>query len=147
MRNRSLGKWKLPQPTDLKADDDREWLPIPRIARIVPFGYKQDPNDTYLLLPIKEELDLLERARQLVKQYSYREVAQWLTQNTGRTISHVGLMKRIKNEQNRKNKTSILRYWANYAEKAIQKAYQIEEGRTGAKVDKPEEKADCISTG
>ena len=131
MRNRSLGKWKLPQPTDLK--DDSEWIPIPRIARTVPFGYELDPEDNNLLKPIKIELDLLEQARKYIKQYSYREVANWLSKNSGRDISHVGLMKRLKNERKRKNKAISLRKWADYAQKAIQKAEEIEEGRTGAK--------------
>ena len=131
MRDRSLGKWKLPQPTDLK--DDNEWMPIPRIARTVPFGYELDPEDKNLLKPIKIELDLLEQARKYIKQYSYREVANWLSKNSGRDISHVGLMKRLKNERKRKNKAISLRKWADYAQKAIQKAEEIEESRTGAK--------------
>ena len=131
MRNRSLGKWVLPQPTDLK--DDNEWMPIPRIARTIPFVYELDPEDKNLLKPIKIELDLLEQARKYIKQYSYREVANWLSKNSGRDISHVGLMKRLKNERKRKNKAISLRKWADYAQKAIQKAEEIEEGRTGAK--------------
>ena len=131
MRNRSLGKWKLPQPTDLK--DDNEWMPIPRIARTVPFGYELDPEDKNLLKPIKIELDLLEQARKYIKQYSYREVANWLSKNSGRDISHVGLMKRLKNERKRQNQAISLRRWADYAQKAIQKAEEIEESRTGAK--------------
>ena len=131
MRNRSLGKWKLPQPTDLK--DDSEWIPIPRIARTVPFGYELDPEDNNLLKPIKIELDLLEQARKYIKQYSYRQVANWLSKNSGRDISHVGLMKRLKNERQRQNQALSLRKWADYAQKAIQKAEEIEESRTGAK--------------
>jgi hypothetical protein len=131
MRNRSLGKWKLPQPTDLK--DDNEWIPIPRIARTVPFGYELDPEDNNLLKPIKIELDLLEQARKYIKQYSYRQVANWLSKNSGRDISHVGLMKRLKNERQRQNQAISLRRWADYAQKAIQKAEEIEESRTGAK--------------
>ena len=131
MRDRSLGKWKLPQPTDLK--DDNEWMPIPRIARTIPFGYELDPEDKNLLKPIKIELDLLEQARKHIKQYSYREVANWLSKNSGRDISHVGLMKRLKNERKRQNKAISLRKWADYAQKAIQKAEEIEESRTGAK--------------
>ncbi len=133
MRNRSLGKWKLPQPTDLK--DDNEWIPIPRIARTVPFGYELDPEDNNLLNPIKIELDLLEQARKYIKQYSYRQVANWLSKNSGRDISHVGLMKRLKNERQRQNQALSLRKWADYAQKAIQKAEKIEESRTGAKQD------------
>ena len=92
--NRSLGKWKLPQPTDLKDEDQNEWIQIPRIARTVPFGYKLNDEDPDLLDPIPFELEAIEMARKYVKQYSYREVANWLTKKTDRFISHVGLRKR-----------------------------------------------------
>jgi hypothetical protein len=128
---RSVGKWKLPQPTDIKEED--EWVQIPRIARTVPFGYKQNEEDPDILDPIKTELDLLEKARQHVNQYSYREVANWLSANTGRYISHVGLRKRIANERQRKNQAASLRKWAEYAQTAIAKAQALEESRTGAK--------------
>ena len=93
--NRSLGKWKLPQPTDLKDEDQNEWIQIPRIARTVPFGYKLNDEDPDLLDPIPFELEAIEMARKYVKQYSYREVANWLTTKTDRFISHVGLRKRL----------------------------------------------------
>jgi hypothetical protein len=41
------------------------------------------------------ELDMLEK-QEILKQYSYREVANWLTRNTGRTISHVGLRETVR---------------------------------------------------
>ena len=129
--DRSLGKWKLPQPTDIK--EETEWLPVPRIARTVPFGYEVDPKDEDLLLPIKEELDHLEKAKMYLRQYSLREVAAWLSKNTGRYISHLGLQKRIKHERQRKDKARSLRKWAEYAEKAIKKAEEIETSRVGAK--------------
>ena len=128
---KSVGKWKLPQPTDLQ--DDGEWLPIPRIARTIPFGYELDEEDSNLLQPITDQLNALEEARKYILQYSYREVANWLSANTDRYISHVGLRKRLANEKQRKNKATSLRKWADYAEKAIQKAQSIEEERTGAK--------------
>jgi hypothetical protein len=128
---RSIGKWKLPQPTDIK--EENEWVQIPRIARTVPFGYKQNEEDPDILDPIKLELDLLEKARQHVNQYSYREVANWLSANTDRYISHVGLRKRLANERQRKHQAASLRKWAEYAQKAIIKAQEIEETRTGAK--------------
>ena len=131
--NRSLGKWKLPQPTDLKDEEQKEWIPIPRIARIVPFGYKVNKEDNDLLDPIPYELEALELARKYVNQYSYRQVANWLTKKTGRDISHVGLRKRLMHEQQRKNKARTLRKWSEYAQKAIEKAKTIEEGRIGAK--------------
>jgi|TARA_R110000751_G_scaffold15605_1_gene50412 hypothetical protein len=128
---RSIGSWKLPQPTDLKEED--EWTQIPRIARTVPFGYKKSEGDSYILEPIQNELDKLEMARKYINQYSYREVSNWLTKQTGRYISHVGLRKRLSNEQHRKNKARSLRKWADYAEKARLKAKEIEEQRTGAR--------------
>ena len=130
--NRSVGKWKLPQPTDLK-DDSKQWIQIPRIARIVPFGYKVNEEDSNLLDPIPFELEAIEVARQYVKQYSYRQVANWITTKTGRDISHVGLRKRLMNERQRKNKARTLKSWTEWAEKAIQKAKAYEEERTGAK--------------
>jgi len=131
--NRSLGKWKLPQPTDLKDEDQQEWVQIPRIARIVPFGYKINEEDQDLLDPIPYELEAIELARKYIKQYSYREIANWLTKKTGREISHVGLRKRLMHEQQRKNKARTLRKWSEYAQKAIEKAKAIEEERTGAR--------------
>jgi|TARA_R100000700_G_scaffold38810_1_gene50606 hypothetical protein len=131
MMARSIGKWKLPQPTDIK--ENNEWTQIPRIARTIPFGYKQNESDPDILDPIKKELDLLDEARTHVIQYSYREVANWLSSNTGRYISHVGLRKRLENERQRKNKAKGIRQWADYAEKAIAKAQEIETQRTGAK--------------
>ena len=129
--SRSIGKWKLPQPTDIK--EENEWVQIPRIARTVPFGYKQSEEDPDILDPIPTELDLLEKARAYINQYSYREVANWLSTNSGRYISHVGLRKRLQNERQRKNQAKSIRQWAEYAEKAIAKAKVLEEERTGSK--------------
>ena len=93
--DRSLGKWKLPQPTDLKDEEQKEWIQIPRIARTIPFGYKINKDDKELLDPIPYELEALELARKYIKQYSLRQVANWLTTKTGRQISHIGLRKKI----------------------------------------------------
>ena len=131
--DRSLGKWKLPQPTDLKDEEQKDWIQIPRIARTIPFGYTINEEDNELLDPVPYELEAIDLARKYVKQYSYREVANWLTTKTGRDISHVGLRKRLMHEQQRKNQARTLRKWSEYTEKAIQKAKAIEEGRTGAK--------------
>ena len=131
--DRSLGKWKLPQPTDLKDEEQKEWIQIPRIARIIPFGYKVNETDKELLDPIPYELEALELARKYIKQYSLRQVANWLTTKTGREISHIGLRKRLLHERQRKNKARTLKRWSEYAEKAIQKAKNIEESRVGAK--------------
>ena len=129
--SRTAGEWKLPQPTDIKEED--EWISIPRIARTVPFGYKLDENDSNILRPIPQQLDALEQARQHVKQYSYREVANWLSTRTERYISHVGLRKRLAHEQQRKRQITSLRKWAEYAETAIEKAKELETERLGAR--------------
>ena len=131
--NRSLGKWKLPQPTDLKDEEQKEWIQIPRIARTVPFGYKINEDDKELLDPIPYELEALELARKYIKQYSLRQVANWLTTKTGRQISHIGLRKRLLHERQRKNKARTLKRWSEYAQKAIEKAKAIEESRIGAR--------------
>ena len=47
--------WKLPKPE--LVNDEYEWLPVVRVGRIVPFGYRQDPDDGDILLPIPEELE------------------------------------------------------------------------------------------
>ncbi len=127
----SLGRFKLPQPLDIQ--EENEWLPIPKVARTVPFGYKVNEEDPDILDPIPDELNKLQQAKKYLSQYSYREVANWLSTNTGRSISHVGLMKRLTNEQRHKKQATSLRNWADYAKKAIAKAEKIESQRTGAR--------------
>ena len=128
---RSTGEWKLPELIDLKENDT--WVAIPRIARTTPFGYKVDPENDHILRPIPRELDALKKAKEHLKQYSYREVSNWLSKFTERSISHIGLMKRVKREQKRKNKARTLRVWGEYAEKAIQAAKKLEEERTSSR--------------
>ena len=119
--NRSLGRFKLPQPVDVQ--EENEWLPIPKVARTVPFGYKVNEEDPDILDPIPDELNKLQQAKKYLSQYSY----------TGRSISHVGLMKRLTNEQRHKKQATSLRKWADYAKKALAKAEKIETQRTGAR--------------
>lgn len=125
MEELGLGKWILPQPTDKK-----EYVPIPRLGRTIPFGYKKDEADDGWLIPIPFELEALEKAKHYVKQYAVRKVAAWLTTVTGREISHVGLSKRLKNEQSHKRKSSTYRKLADRYEEALKKAEEYEK-RTG----------------
>ena len=131
MKTRGAGQWSLPQPLDIQ--EDNEWVSLPRISRTVPFGYEIDEKDDRILRPIKIELDLLELAKKHLKIYSYREVANWLSTQTGRQISHVGLMKRVKNERRRKNQATSLRKWAAYVETALAKAGELEKERLDAR--------------
>ena len=130
---RSIGSWKLPQPLDVK--EDGEWVPLPRISRTVPFGYELDEDDDKVLLPIETELNALSEAKKHLKKYSYREVSNWLSTRTGRYISHVGLMKRVRNERKRKNKANSLRKWAAYVEETLAKAEELETERLDARTD------------
>ena len=121
--------WKLPKPVEV--DGEYEWQPVVRVGRHVPFGYRQDPDDCDILLPIPEELELFEKAKKFIKQYSYREVSAWLSTQSGKYISHVGLYKRVKIEQQRKNEASTQRYLAQRYKEALQKAEKLETQRLG----------------
>lgn len=85
-----------------------------------------------MLLPIPRELRALEKAKEYLQQYSYREVSLWLEKQTGRSISHVGLKKRIDSEQSNKRRSATLREWARRYKKAIEQAEKIERERLGA---------------
>ena len=119
--------WKLPNPE--KVNGEWEWVPLVRVGRFLPFGYRQDPDDSDILLPIPEELELFEQAKKHLSQYSYREVAAWLSEASGRYISHVGLFKRVKIEQKRKAAASIQRFYAERYKEAAEKAEKLEANR------------------
>ena len=122
--NRDLGAWILPQPIE-----ENVWIPIPRFLRssAVPFGYTLDNPDDDFFQPVPLELEALEQAKKYLKQYSSRLVANWLVKQTGRYISHVGLLKRIKSEQSRKRKATTYRNLARRLEKAIKAAQSYEQ--------------------
>ena len=81
----------------------------------VPWGYKQSDKNSYVLEPIEEQLDALEQAEQYLKQSSYKEVARWLTDYTGRKITSMGLWKRIKKDRaNRRRDGQQKRYTSSY---------------------------------
>jgi hypothetical protein len=124
--SREFGAWILPQ-----APKTKQYVPIPRIGRTIPFGYKVDEEDENLLQPIELELEALAKAKQHLKQYSLREVAAWLSKVSGRYISHVGLSKRIKDEQSYKRRSTTYRNLAKRYKKAIEKA-QAYEKRVGS---------------
>ena len=132
----NVGYFKMPDPVGLK--DDNEWLEIPRISRTIPFGYKLHEEDADLLVPIIEELEALELAKEYLKEYSYRDVARWLSDRTKREISHIGLRKRIQTEKQRKSKAATYKTWLKKYQKALQKLEEIESKRTGAKKEREE---------
>jgi hypothetical protein len=139
-RRTSAGKWILPQPK--AARDSGEYVPIPKLCRYgtVPFGYREEEGDDYLLYPVANELEALEKARDYLKRYSSRHVAAWLTKVTGRSISHTGLLKRIRDEYDKRAKAGALRGWAARIEKAIELAAKYE--KTKGYKEKPAQTAD-----
>ena len=79
-----------------------------RKARTIPFGYEQ-MKDKDLLMPIKDQIYYLKTAKVLFenKEMSLRRVAKWVTERTGRYISHVGLYKIFNKSNNKKIKNTI----------------------------------------
>ena len=110
-----------------------EWKPIPRLSRVIPCGYILDENDPNTLLPVPLELEALVQAKKHVKKFSYRDVANWLEAVTGRSISHVGLKKRLDIEQRRRSKASTLKSWSNRIESAKVRVETLDKERLGAK--------------
>lgn len=120
--------WRIP----LRGEKG-EWYPIVRVGRHIPFGYKQDENDPQLLIPIPEELELFEKAKLFLNEYSLRQVAQWLSNESGRPISHVGLYKRVRMEEKRRRAASQARTYARKYKEASSKAEKLEKSRLGGR--------------
>jgi len=126
---RDLGEWQLPKP---KSPYNKDWHEIVRVTQKIPFGYELDPDNDKLLLPIEHELDALELAKRHLKQYSYRAVAQWLSKETGRYISHMGLKKRIEVEQRRRKAITIKRKFAKWLQETLDEIERLETKGVGA---------------
>ena len=130
IRDDDLGYWELPKPP---RGQERNWHTVARVSiRQIPFGYEVNPTNERLLEPIIHELEALELAKQHLKQYSIRDVAQWLTKQTGRSISHMGLKKRIDIERRRKKTVIIKRRLAQRLQKTLQEIETLEKDRIGA---------------
>lgn len=97
----------------------------------MPFGYEVNKDNDRLLEPIRDELEALEVAKKHLLQYSYREVAQWLTRQTGRSLSHTGLKKRIDIERKRKKTITIKRKLAQRLAQTLQEIENLETQKVG----------------
>ena len=117
--------WRLPKPDIINGK--KTWYPVVRVGRKIPFGYEQDPNDEDILLPIPEQLELYEDAKKHLKKYSYRDVANWLTTQSGRDISYVALNERVNRESRLKKDLANQRYYAQRYKEASDKAKKIED--------------------
>ena len=66
-----------------------------RTSSTIPFGYKLNEDNTELLDVVPEEIAALDKIIPMIKDktISLREGSVWLTHETGRLISHMGLKK------------------------------------------------------
>ena len=126
---RDLGFWELPKP---KKGKEKEWHTVAKVSQTIPFGYEVDPDNDKLLLPIPYELEALELAKRHLNQYSYREVAIWLTKHTDRCISHMGLKRRVEIDRRRKKAAIIKRRLAKRLQETLAEIEKLEKGRVGA---------------
>jgi len=128
--DRDLGFWELPKPNKGR---EREWHVIARVGyRTIPFGYEVHPENEKLLVPIPDQLEALELAKRHLKQYSFRDVSRWLSKQTGRYISHMGLKKRVEIERRRKKTAAIKRKLAKRLEETLHEIKKLEEQNIGA---------------
>lgn len=68
-----------------------------RIAKTIPFGYKQHPDNPKYLVPVPIELEALKKAKEFIdNHYTWRSVHEWIQKATGRKISIAGLHKIIR---------------------------------------------------
>ena len=111
---------------------NKEWHTIVRVTKKIPWGYELHPENDRLLVPIEHELEALELAKRHLKQYSYRAVAQWLSKETGRSISHMGLKKRIEVEQRRRKVLTIKRKFAKWLQETLEEIEKLESQGVGA---------------
>ena len=56
-----------------------------------PFGYEPSLENAKELIEIPQEIEALEKIKDLVKEGSIRDGAAWIAHKTGRNISHQGL--------------------------------------------------------
>lgn len=129
--------FRIPAPDE--TEDGYVFYPIVRVSRIVPFGYMEDPNDKDILLPVEKELILLEEAKKHLKRYSLRDVAAWLSTQSGRSISHVGLRTRVLAEQTQAKELIDTKRLAKKFYQAYKKAKRIQASRLGKRAPLDEE--------
>ena len=115
-----------------RKDKEGYWWPIPdyphtKFKQGQPlWGYRRDPEHPGMLVPVPEQLERLEEAKEYVKRYSFDTVARWLSAITGRRISYNELYDRVNHGWDRDKRAAVLRRWAIRFKKAIEAAQRIE---------------------
>ena len=89
-----------------------------RTSSSIPFGWELVEGSTDLLEIVKEEIELLDKAKEYLKGSSYREVAKWLSNRSGRDISHVTLYRIAKKDLSEKRRRAAKIRWERAKAKA-----------------------------
>ena len=89
-----------------------------RTSSTIPFGWELVEGSKDLLEVVPEEMELLEKAKEYLKGSSYREVAKWLSNRSGRDISHVTLYRMTKKDLSEKRKKAARIRWERAKAKA-----------------------------
>ena len=66
-------------------------FPVPKLRKLIPVGYKINPENSKELIVDEPVFELLKQARKYLKECSCREVSDWLKAH-GVKISHDSLL-------------------------------------------------------
>lgn len=115
-------------------EDSATFYKIVRLGQWEPFGYYANPDNPYYLDPNPKELLLLEQAKlHLKNRFSLRDVAKWLSNESGRSITHQGLKTRVASDQKRNKQIINARFLLQQLTEAWVTAKRIESRRMGVK--------------
>lgn len=121
---------RIPEPDYL--EDSTVFYPLVKVGPYEPFGYRENPDDPQILIPVERELLLLDQAKVHIKnRHSYRAVANWLSEKSGRKISHQGLKDRIALDISRGKEYTNAKHLVKQLIWAYRKAKSLEASRLG----------------
>lgn len=99
-----------------------------RMGLNVPWGYEEHPDDPDRFIPIEDMLDAYYEAIEHQKNgCSWRQVAKWLSMETGVSITPGGLYMKVRNERKEKNRARGKKAWKARFEKSNSAASSAEE--------------------
>ena len=96
-----------------------DWKPQKKLSCFIKWGYKIDPHDPERIIPIPEMEALMDQALKYLRtgKHSFRDVADWLSANSGTRISHVALRNHFTKVNRKKWREYAARYTAAAREK------------------------------
>lgn len=75
------------------------------------WGYTEDPDLPKLLIPNDDLLDVLDHAVSLVGKYSYRATANWVTKETGVTLTYQTLENIVRRRKFKVKQEAAIKGW------------------------------------